>query len=273
MRDKFRGALTLRRFSLSNIIISSNRLGGMQKNARTKKYLPFVYVNVATTADGKLAPANRRFEPFSTKRDHDLLLELRAQADAVMSGARTVDSVPVNLGPGPKKYRERRVKRGLPEYNLRIIVSGAASIDPGAEIFKHKFSPIIILTTERADKKRVAVLRALGAEVAAFGTEELDFPGALRWLRAKHGVKRLLCEGGGEINSALFRAGLVDEVYQTLCPVIFGGRDAPTMSDGEGVEKLSDAIQLKMKSMKRHGDELYLVWEVLRTGGQASLSG
>ena len=221
-----------------------------------------MYVNVATTADGKLSPANRHFEPFSTKRDHALLLQLRAGADAVMSGARTVDSVPINLGPGPKKYRDLRLKRGLPEYNLRIIVSGAASINPNAEIFKHRFSPIIILTTERADKKRVAVLRDLGAEVAAFGKHELDFPGALLWLREKRGIKRLLCEGGGEVNSALFRAGLVDEVYQTLCPLIFGGRDAPTMADGEGIEKLSDAIQLKMKSLKRYGDELYLIWKV-----------
>ncbi len=236
----------------------------MPKISRTKKFLPFVYVNVATTADGKIAPANRHFEPFSSKCDRQLLLLLRSQADAVMSGARTVDSVPVNLGPGGKKYRALRLQRGLSEYNLRIVVSGAASIDPGAEIFKHQFSPIIILSTERADKKRVAVLHKLGAEVVAFGEQELDFTSAFRWLREKRGVKRLLCEGGGEINAALFRADLVDEVYQTICPLIFGGFDAPTMADGEGIEKLSDAIRLKMKSMKRHGDELYLVWKVLR---------
>ena len=230
---------------------------------KSKTGWPFVYLNVATTADGKIAPANRRFEAFSTPRDHDLLLQLRARADAVMSGARTVDSVPVNLGPGSAKYRRMRVKLGLAEYNLRVIVSGSASIDPNAEIFKHKFSPIIILATERADKKRVERLSKLGAEVAIFGKKDLDFARALRWLREKRGVKRLLCEGGGEINAALFRAGLVHEVYQTLCPVIFGGRDAPTLADGEGIEKLHDAIRLKMKAMKRHGDELYLIWDVL----------
>lgn len=225
--------------------------------------LPFVYLNLATTADGKIAPANRKFEPFSSQRDHDLLLRLRSQADAVMSGARTVDSVPVNLGPGGKKYRALRKKNGLSEYNLRIVVSGSASIDPNAEIFKHKFSPIIILATERASRKRIARLEKLGAEVAIFGKIELDFTQALRWLRQKWNVKRLLCEGGGEINAALFRAGLVNEVYQTLCPVIFGGRNAPTLADGKGIEKLSDAVRLRMKSMKRHGDELYLVWEAL----------
>ena len=225
--------------------------------------LPFVSINVATTADGKIAPANRHFEPFSSPRDHDLLLKLRAGADAVMSGARTVDSVPVNLGPGPAKYRRMRLKNGLPEYNLRIVVSGSASINPDAEIFKHKFSQIIILATERAPKRRIERLQKLGAEVAIFGKAELDFPRALRWLRKKWNVKRLLCEGGGEINAALIRAGLVHEIYQTLCPVIFGGRDAPTLADGKGFDQLHDAARLRMKAMKRHGDELYLIWEVL----------
>src|SRR5688572_23839191 len=81
---------------------------------------PFVFLNVATTADGKLAPANRHFIPFSSKRDQELLMKLRTCADAVMAGARTVDSVPVTLGPGGKKYRERRMKKGLAEYNLRV---------------------------------------------------------------------------------------------------------------------------------------------------------
>lgn len=235
----------------------------LKSNAKPRRSLPFVLLNVATTADGKIAPANRHFEPFSSPRDHDLLLRLRAGADAVMSGARTVDSVPVNLGPGPAKYRRLRVKNGLPEYNLRIVVSGSASIDPNAEIFKHTFSPIIILATGRASKKKIERLRKLGAEVGMFGRSDLDFPKALRWLREKWGVERLLCEGGGEVNAALFRAGLVNEVYQTLCPVIFGGRDAPTLADGRGIKQLSGAVRLKMKSLKRYGDELYLIWDVI----------
>src|SRR5947209_10952122 len=106
--------------------------------------LPFVYINVATTADGKLAPANRRFVAFGSKKDQQLLLELRARADAVMAGARTVDLVPVNLGPGPAKYRQTRLRNGLTEYNLRVVVSGAGTLNPRAGIFRKRFSPIII---------------------------------------------------------------------------------------------------------------------------------
>jgi len=224
--------------------------------------LPFVFLNVATTADGKLAPATRKFVAFGSKRDQDLLLELRSRADAVMAGARTVDLVPVNLGPGPAKYRRSRVKRGLHEYNLRVVVSGAATLDPRAEIFRRRFSPIIVLTSGQAREKDLRRLRDVADEVKIFGEEEIDFAAALRWLQRDWKVKRLLCEGGGELNDGLFRAGLVDEVYQTICPFVFGGRNAPTMADGIGVKHLSQATKLQLKSFKRVGTELFLVWRV-----------
>jgi 2,5-diamino-6-(ribosylamino)-4(3H)-pyrimidinone 5'-phosphate reductase len=225
---------------------------------------PFVFLNIATTVDGKLAPATRHFVPFGSRRDHELLFELRARADAVMAGARTVDLAKVDLGPGPEKYRRMRVKHGLKEYNLRVVVSGSGTLNPQAEIFRRRFSPIIIIASGRAGERRLRRLRDLADAVEVFGDEELDFVAALAWLRKAWGVKQLLCEGGGEINAGLFRAALVDEIHQTVCPFIFGGRNAPTLSDGIGVKEVRDATRLKLKSLRRYGDELYLVYRVKR---------
>jgi riboflavin biosynthesis pyrimidine reductase len=77
----------------------------------------------------------------------------------------------------------------------------------------------------------------------------------------------LLCEGGGDLNDALFRAGLVNEVHLTACPKIFGGVRAPTIAEGRGVLKLGNATMLTLKSMKRIGDELFVVYRVI--GGPA----
>jgi 2,5-diamino-6-(ribosylamino)-4(3H)-pyrimidinone 5'-phosphate reductase len=230
-----------------------------------RRLLPFVYINIATTADGKLAPANRKFVPFSSKRDQELLLELRTSADAVMAGARTVDLMAVALGPGPARYRRIRLRSGLAEYNLRVVVSGAGTLNPRAAIFRKRFSPIIVLVSHRATPRNIMRLKSVADEVKAFGRNSIDFRAALEWLREKWGVKRLLCEGGGEVNAGLFRAGVVDEVYHTLCPLIFGGRHAPTMADGEGVQSIPEATRLRLKRMKRIGDELFLVWRVLKS--------
>jgi 2,5-diamino-6-(ribosylamino)-4(3H)-pyrimidinone 5'-phosphate reductase len=224
------------------------------------KNLPFVFLNIAMTADGKIAPANRHFEPFGSKRDQEHLLELRATADAVMSGARTLDMGTVSLGPGSEKYRKQRLKNGLREYNLRVIVSGSGSINPEAEIFKHRFSPIIILTTEQVPKAKLKKLQTLADEVKVFGDRQIDFVEALDWLKKQWNVERLLCEGGGELNAALFESDLVDEIHVTLCPVVFAGRNAPTLSDGQGIETLSMASRFELKSKKRHGNELFLVY-------------
>jgi riboflavin-specific deaminase-like protein len=222
--------------------------------------LPFVFVNMAMTADGKIATANRAVHSFGSARDLEHLYELRATADAVMCGARTVEVSGTILGTGGAKFSKRRLKNGLAEYNLRVIVSGSGSLDPAAEIFKKKFSPVIVLTTRRASAKKRAQLRALADEVKVFGETEVNFRSALRWLCAKWGVKRLLCEGGGELNEALFRAGLVDEIHLTICPKIFGGRTAPTIADGFGFQRLADAAKFELTSIKREKAELFTVF-------------
>jgi len=94
-----------------------------------------------------------------------------------------------------------------------------------------------------------------------FGASEVDFPTALRWLREKWNVSRLLCEGGGGLHGALVGAGLVDELHLTICPIIFGGQSAPAIAGGGGVPNLADAARFKIKSAKRIGQELFVVLE------------
>lgn len=221
---------------------------------------------MAMTADGKIATANRAVHSFGSARDLRHLYELRATADAVMCGARTVEISGSILGNGGETFRKRRIKDGLAEYNVRVIVSGNGSIDLAAEIFQKKFSPIIVLTTKRIPPKKLAQLQLLADEVKVCGQTEINFRNAFRWLFAKWNVKRLLCEGGGELNDALFRAGLVDEINLTICPKIFGGRTAPTITDGKGFSKLGFASQFQLQSARHFKGELFTIFSRDKTG-------
>lgn len=228
---------------------------------------PWVVINMAMTADGKIATANRRIATFGSRWDHEHLLRLRATADAVMAGARTVESGPIDLGPGPARFRLLRRRRGLAEYNLRIVVSGSGSLSPRAHLFHRRFSPILVLTTERATDQRLSRLRTVADAVWICGREEMDWPAALERLHREWQVRRLICEGGGELNDSLVRAGLIDELFLTICPYIVGGRDAPTIAEGRGFDRLAEALRLRCILRRRRGDELFL--RFVRDDGRA----
>ena len=223
---------------------------------------PFVLINMAMSADGKIAPAHRRFVAFGSRRDHANLLALRATTDAVMCGARTVDSAAVTLDTGSAAYERRRVRAGLAKQNLRIVVSGSGSVDPGAAIFRHPGSPLIVLSSGQAPKSRLAKLKRLADCVKVCGKNRVALGQALGWLRREWAVKRLLCEGGGELNFELLRLGLVDELHLTICPKIIGGKDAPTIADGDGFARLAKAANLKLTRQRRVGDELFTTWRI-----------
>lgn len=233
----------------------------MSSRARIqKRMLPFVFINMAMTADGKIATANRAVHTFGSQRDLAHLHELRGTADAILCGARTVEMSNATLGNGEEKFRKRRLKNGLSELPIRVVVTGCGSINPKAKIFQKHFSPLIIFTTQRAPAKKLALLRTLADQVKIFGKTEVTFPAALTWLRKNYGVKRLLCEGGGELNDALFRADLVDEIHLTICPKIFGGTAAPTISGGQGFPKLELTRQFKLLAVREKNSELFTVF-------------
>jgi len=191
------------------------------------------------------------------------------EADAVMSGATTLRGK-VDLGPGSEKYRKLRLKNGLAEFNLRVVVTGTGSLRPDAYIFQRKFSPVLVLTTTKASQSYLKALAGVAEDIHVSKGANINFTDALIWLREKWNVRRLLCEGGGEINGALFDENLVDDIYLTFSPLIFGGRDAPTLADGRGVPRVADAIRLKLKKMRRAGSELFLKYSVVRKENAAT---
>lgn len=227
-----------------------------------RRELPFVSINGAVSADGKLALENRSLIQFSSARDQRFVFELRARADAVLCGADTVETFSIDLAAGPIAFQKERQRKGLPAEPLRILVSEDGRIDPGAPIFQKRVSPVLVITTERAVKACIARLNDV-ATVKPFGKRVVDFTRAFLWLRKAHGVKRLLCEGGGETNAALLQAGVVDEIHVTICPLVLRGRSAPTICDGEGATSLKRATWLKLKAVKCVKGELFLTYRVV----------
>lgn len=228
-----------------------------------KSTLPFVFLNLAMTADGKIATANRAFSRFGSRRDLNHLFELRAQADGILSGARTINAEDADLGAGPARFRRQRLAEGRAEHPVRVVASGTGRIGIHGRLFRRELGPLVILVTEQIGVRRRRELESLADAVRVCGEREIDFVRSLRWLRKEWGVRRLLCEGGGQLNESMLRAGVVHELHLTICPFLAGGAQAPTVADGAGVARLGLATRCKLERMRRVGDELYVVYSVL----------
>ena len=223
-------------------------------------------MNMAMSADGKISSEDRSLESFGSEADQKHLLDLRTTVDAVMAGARTVDSQPVTMLPGSLRHRRMRLRNGLAEINLRVVVTGSGSVDPDAELFSHRGPPILFITGASISRTRLDRLRKLGDDVLVSKSKSIDFVEAVRWLHREWKVTRLLCEGGGRLNDALFRAGLIDELHLTWCPRLIGGRRAPTLSDGIGFPSLAEAANFRKVHCGRVGDEFFLVYRSVKSG-------
>lgn len=225
---------------------------------------PFILLNYAASADGKISTDDRDPVGFTSRTDRRLMDEIRADADAVLIGAGTLraEDPPVRIRTA--KRRDERVRRGESPHPVSVVLSRTMRLPLDGRYWKDDQVERIIATTEETPEDRVGPFIGK-AEVIRVGRDSVDLAGLCRILFDR-GIRRLLVEGGGEVNMAFFRAGLVDEVYVTLCPVVIGGRNAPTAADGAGFES-GHFPRLALVESRRVGDEFFLRYRV--TGGEA----
>jgi 2,5-diamino-6-(ribosylamino)-4(3H)-pyrimidinone 5'-phosphate reductase len=222
---------------------------------------PFVYINMAMTADGKITSASREYPTFTSAYDKKTMDRLRAEADAVLVGAGTLRADDPPLGVRDREMREYRRSLGKPEDLARVAVTSSLDLDPGLRFFREGTGARIVATVEEAPEERARPLAEV-ADVWRVGRGRVDLPGLLAKLRAR-GVERLLVEGGGELNWEIVEQDLLDELYVTIAPFLLGGRSAPTLLEGAGLE-MSGLVRLRLAAVDRHGDELYCRFEVVR---------
>jgi len=205
---------------------------------------PFVFINVAMTADGKIDTFARKGAAISSQRDKERVDRLRAEADAVMAGGRTLLDEDPKLTVKSESLRAERVARGLPPNPVKVGIVTKAEFDSPSKFLHEGGARIVIFTTHRTSIDQLAFLRSHNAEVFVHEGERVDLSKMMQELH-ELGINRLMVEGGATLNFELIRLGLVDEVSAYVAPMIFGGESAPTMAAGSGFER-GEARPLKL---------------------------
>jgi 2,5-diamino-6-(ribosylamino)-4(3H)-pyrimidinone 5'-phosphate reductase len=213
---------------------------------------PYVHINVAMTADGKIDTFERRGATISSQRDKERVDRLRAAADAVMVGGRTLLDENPKLTVKSAVLCAEREARGLGPNPVKVGIVTSADLQPDSNFLNAGPARTVIFTTQATSKQQLEFLRARGVDVYIHETKRVDLPKALNTLK-ETGINRLMVEGGATLNFELLRLGLVDELTAYLAPLVFGGESAPTMAAGPGLAR-SAAIPLKLVDVEAWED-------------------
>lgn len=222
---------------------------------------PFVFINAAMSADGKIATTERKQTRISGRLDFDRVDELRAASDAVMVGIGTMLSDNPSLTVKSAERREKRKLGGFDENPVRIVVDSTARTPVDADIFKKGAGKRIIAVSMGAPQEKVGQL-AKYADIITAGSGSVDLEKLLVELKSR-GINRLMVEGGGTLNWGLISRGLADEIYTFIGNIIIGGKAAPTFADGEGF--INGAGRLMLISCERLEDGVLVRWKVLNS--------
>ncbi len=193
---------------------------------------PFFYTNFVSTLDGKVAVKRAGYWPIGSRNDYEVLTELRLYADCLVHGgnlAREFGEITQRSLKKPdfKKLRRKLGKNpSLPYYIITNKLHTVSSID-----FRYSFvrSDLNLLIKEFWNK----------------------------------GYKHILVEGGPTLLGSFLNENLIDEIFLTIAPKIYGSQNLTTKNLVEGQLFPPNQIKhLKLISVKKLKDELFLRYSV-----------
>lgn len=226
---------------------------------------PYVAMKYAMTMDGKIAcyTGDSKWVTGEESRAH--VQTLRNHYKGIMAGIGTVlaDDPMLNC----------RIEGGRDP--IRIIADSHLRIPMDSQLVRTAGQqPLIVACLPDADEEKAAQLQEKGVEVlripgvtTADITEEqkevISLPVLMKELGARK-IDGILLEGGGQLNESALQAGIVDRIYCYIAPKIFGGAQAKTPVEGQGLTRAANAWQFKRIGMQEFGQDILLEYEKLQ---------
>lgn len=227
-----------------------------------------VFANFVTSLDGIVAlPGDAESGQIISGRnaaDRFVMGLLRGFADAVLLGAGTFRKSAGHLWHAERIYPaaaaeflELRRALGLRPTPVLVLISASGDID----VNQPAAADAWIITTKRGE----AALRGRvpsGTRLTVIDAARIACADVLATLRAE-GLERVLTEGGPTLFAELVRDRLVDELFVTSSPALFGRfpeDERKSLTYGLDLR----GAQLDLLSARRHGSHLFLRYALER---------
>ena len=230
-----------------------------------------VSANFVETIDGVVAmPDLERSNAIvsdESEADRFVMGLLRAVADVVVVGSGTMLAAPKGTWRADKvfpaaadAFAELRRGLGKSEHPAVAIVTAGGSFDPTHPVLE---TGAIVLTTERAAADIRATVPA-GHGGRRRERRRLVDPSAPSPRRRARGHDLILSEGGPTLFTSFVAAGLVDELFLTVSPLLGGiasrGVAAVARRRRRAVARIASRGDLL--PIRRHGDHLFLRYAI-----------
>jgi riboflavin biosynthesis pyrimidine reductase len=226
---------------------------------------PCLYANFVSTLDGVVAiptaPNSSDFIAGDSDADRFVMGLLRAFADVVLIGAGVLRASPRGTWrpekiypPATDDYAELRHGLGIPEAPEIAVVTGSGSIDPDHPLFAT--GALVLTSAMGADRLEGRLPSA--SSIVALGAATTIAPEVVVDALHERGHRRILCEAGPHTFGALLGAGVVDELFLTMSPLL-GGDAGPgsRLRLVEGADLAASEARPRIVSLRRHGSHLF----------------
>ncbi|HEY9767694.1 MAG TPA: RibD family protein [Coleofasciculaceae cyanobacterium] len=220
-------------------------------------YRPHTTAILAMTADGKIADYQRSAARFGSKNDKTHLEQQISLADGVLFGASTLRAYGTTMSVSNSQLLQARIQRSQTAQPVQIVVSASGNLDRQWRFFQQPIPRWLITlpTGVKEWRSQNGFERILIAHSTKENNSTIDWASTLMQLK-KLDLDKLAILGGGELIASLLAVDLIDELWLTICPVIFGG-NAPTPVGGKGFIQ-SQAKKLMLLETKQVEQEVFL---------------
>jgi riboflavin biosynthesis pyrimidine reductase len=224
-------------------------LSELRLDERASDERPYVIANFVASADGRAAFRGLS-APLGDDGDHEVFHGLREQVDAVLAGTGTLRAERYGRLVRTPERVQRRLARGLTPTPLMSIITRSGALPADIPLLADPESAVVVYTGAPVEITAEAHL-----EVVQVDPAELTPLTVLRRLRADHGVRSLLCEGGPTLFGALVHARVVDELFLTVAPKLVGGGTDPTITVGS---ELAEPAEIGLEWVLERSASLFL---------------
>ena len=222
---------------------------------------PFVVLKAGMTLDGKIATATGESQWITGTRARAHAHHLRSRVDVIAVGVKTVlkddPQLTVRVSGGKRSSTGVRQPTRL-IFDSRLRTPFKARVLQGIEQ-----APTFIATTKLANPRKVERLRKMGVQVLVLPRKGTRVSlGKCVQALGSMGLSSMLVEGGGELNAAFLREGLVKRVCLYVAPTLLGGQQTKGLLGGRSPRQLAEILPVSNLHVESLGEDVLITGDV-----------